>query len=540
MEDFRNVLIFIVGILWGILTSFVGFLCSIFWLLLGVLILIFDVVKCFITRKKVNSSKTTESDNNGARQFKLNADKQHSASQRLFPKWWKRFTSIPKSCMISLACGYLICLLSAYTYTGISPNDLDVFIFSLSLVQLLSFLLILPISLKLIAKDRDRMILRICYIPILSYIGLLEVIELCSNAIPGCSYHDIGYLLFFKVIICFGMINVLFKDDDSNLDSSMIRSLILKHYPVMALSFIIVAFIPFGIQIPSFIDEKLDAYSYKSRGESAQTVVDTILAENVSAENNRKVKSPSLSFKKLNLSMNFDLVDELIQEEISNGEYKLTIEKSYSLFDTVHVYTEKPKKIYDRYLESYTQTNNCGIEDYFSNSVEEYSNNQHFIKGGLKSFKSVLQKEDVTIYLFENEDKLSAIYIAKKYSYGENALDLKSLVELYRSKYGEAERFVKYNEVSNVATPDEEHYYWQFQNGLIYISKYCILYVENSFLDLLNRSHERYLSNQAAARENSRLEMIEKKKRMKIEAMEKARRDSLQKVRERQKTLEDI
>jgi hypothetical protein len=384
------------------------------------------------------------------------------------------------------------------------------------------------------------MILRICYIPILSYIGLLEVIELCSNAIPGCSYHDIGYLLFFKVIICFGMINVLFKDDDSNLDSSMIRSLILKHYPVMALSFIIVAFIPFGIQIPSFIDEKLDAYSYKSRGESAQTVVDTILAENVSAENNRKVKSPSLSFKKLNLSMNFDLVDELIQEEISNGEYKLTIEKSYSLFDTVHVYTEKPKKIYDRYLESYTQTNNCGIEDYFSNSVEEYSNNQHFIKGGLKSFKSVLQKEDVTIYLFENEDKLSAIYIAKKYSYGENALDLKSLVELYRSKYGEAERFVKYNEVSNVATPDEEHYYWQFQNGLIYISKYCILYVENSFLDLLNRSHERYLSNQAAARENSRLEMIEKKKRMKIEAMEKARRDSLQKVRERQKTLEDI
>jgi hypothetical protein len=350
------------------------------------------------------------------------------------------------------------------------------------------------------------MILRICYIPILTYIGLLEVIELCSNAIPGCSYHDIGYLLFFKAIIYFGMINVLFQDEDSNIDPSMIRSVILKHYPVMALSFIIVALIPFSIQIRIFIDRELDAYSYKSCGEAAQVVVDTILADNVSVENNREVKSPFLSFKKLNLSMDFDLVDELIQEEISNGEYNLTIEKSYNLFDTIHVYTEKPqntddndclKSVYDynNYIERYNQSNNSEIEECFSNAVVECVNNQHSIRGRLKCFKSALYEEVVTIYLFENDDKLSAMYIANPIRRYE---DLKALVELHKNKYGEVERFVKYNAVLNEAAPDDEHYYWRFQNGLIYISENCILYVENSFIDLLNRSHERYISNQAA------------------------------------------
>lgn len=506
MEDFRNILIIIMGILWGIITSFIGFLCSIFWLLLGVLIIVLDVVKYFVTRLKRETPKTADPENNITLQFKPNVDKHSPQSQSFFPKWWKRFTSIPKSCMISLACGYLICLFSAYTYTEISPNDLDVFIFSISLIQLLLLLLILLISRKLITKNRDRMILRICYIPILTYIGLLEVIELCSNAIPGCSYHDIGYLLFFKAIIYFGMINVLFQDEDSNIDPSMIRSVILKHYPVMALSFIIVALIPFSIQIRIFIDRELDAYSYKSCGEAAQVVVDTILADNVSVENNREVKSPFLSFKKLNLSMDFDLVDELIQEEISNGEYNLTIEKSYNLFDTIHVYTEKPqntddndclKSVYDynNYIERYNQSNNSEIEECFSNAVVECVNNQHSIRGRLKCFKSALYEEVVTIYLFENDDKLSAMYIANPIRRYE---DLKALVELHKNKYGEVERFVKYNAVLNEAAPDDEHYYWRFQNGLIYISENCILYVENSFIDLLNRSHERYISNQAA------------------------------------------
>jgi hypothetical protein len=412
----------------------------------------------------------------------------------------------------------------------------------ISLLQAVIVALILCFTLKNTASEEDKDILKVCYIPIISYLGLIEMIELKLHFISDVPLDDLGESLYFKICICFITISILLFQGHETFRPLKIITLIMKQYKIVASIFgsLLIILISLEVSYKLYCEYKLrESRIYY---EFLQSQIQNSLSNNEKIKRSRNNQNPILSFKKVQLSMDFSQIDELVKDKISESEYFLSIENAYNLLDTIQLNRDVSVQIFNlnttiRYLYAQSNSNVGNIGDNFSNAKYNSDSKGKCIRGKLKTFDSDFQNLRATVHLFENDDKVAAIYVDLQ---GYDNAKLKTLKELYSKKYGEPEKFIVYDSELNQILTVSDCFYWRFANGIIYISKRCILYVENSFLDLLNRSHERIRSNQKSMEEVSRLKNIEVEREMRKAAAEKAKRDSLQKVINLQKTFEDI
>jgi hypothetical protein len=210
-------------------------------------------------------------------------------------------------------------------------------------------------------------------------------------------------------------------------------------------------------------------------------------------------RCPDLSFKGIKLGMNITDVDS-VEYNIQQNTYCFPINRDYSnycdadknfdsqKFDSqIQKYVEyyKTRFFYDEPIFDAPQS---GLAYLFGQAIQSNNSEKPNIIGKLLTAKSEIDNKNVTIYIFENMDKVGAILVEVITTHADESFS--SLKELYSKKYGTPEN------VFNVGTQSINAIYWTFKNGTIYLDGKIILYIDSIFISQLQRQSDLFKQEQ--------------------------------------------
>jgi hypothetical protein len=210
-------------------------------------------------------------------------------------------------------------------------------------------------------------------------------------------------------------------------------------------------------------------------------------------------RCPDLSFKGIKLGMNITDVDS-VEYNIQQNTYCFSINRDYSnycdadknfdsqKFDSqTQKYVEyyKTRFFYDEPIFDAPQS---GLAYLFGQAIQSNNSEKPNIIGKLLTAKSEIDNKNVTIYIFENMDKVGAILVEVITTHADESFS--SLKELYSKKYGTPEN------VFNVGTQSINAIYWTFKNGTIYLDGKIILYIDSIFISQLQRQSDLFKQEQ--------------------------------------------
>ncbi|MBD5386901.1 hypothetical protein HDR70_03325 [bacterium] len=201
----------------------------------------------------------------------------------------------------------------------------------------------------------------------------------------------------------------------------------------------------------------------------------------------------TLSFQGIELGSRIDTVSHL---PINNAT-------SYS--DSLKIYSDEPSVIVikssqdivnhilslktiavQEEIDKYPKTNNSDSEfnDYPRCIVNCYSG------------KSVFYDNEISINIIEEQDKIICIIIKPLYSALQHTFqNFDEIYDLYVAKYGTptvGQRSADYFRVDPTDTDGGKYFSWKFKNAEIQLSKYEIVYVDQSFVNQLRLSYLNY------------------------------------------------
>lgn len=260
---------------------------------------------------------------------------------------------------------------------------------------------------------------------------------------------------------------------------------------------------------------------------SKEEAYNTLMESNRRLYRERITKKQDLSFKNLRLGISM----ETAYGYLSN----LDSERKPSKFG--YNFTIKiPEELYDCYL-------NIKYNKVFPYKIPKSFEGVH-LSGMEYRICTEFDNQKVRVDVYGDNGIVRAITI-EGYSSDGHFVNFDSILQLYKSKYGEPEIIKDYSKEKDIYSDYHfkgpvDRYQWHFQNGTIQVSEYGILYISADYIkkvnQLISRATSEYRIRIKVAAEEQRLLKMSKEKEKRSQEYQ----DSIRRVKNHENAINEI
>ncbi len=321
--------------------------------------------------------------------------------------------------------------------------------------------------------------------------------------------------VFYVLFIGFGCLSCDNADiTQIKLSSSVDRRIFIRSSICVLIGYVILFFYP-------NICEAITNHNIRKEKERIEQ--DYLIQQHTNKElqDKRSKEIIELSFKGVKLGMSFDRAKGIIS---NLSDFKGNLNGHYS------VYVCEPQRVFQSVAHVYLSHSETEQSDYDGELIEGTTN---------------IDNQEVSFRILESNGLVFAIvvlpYASNHYNAPEGTFnDFKTLLSLYKAKYGEPEIIDKTffdglaPRTGNYS--DCDYYAWTYKNGAIWMNYNSIVYLTSEFI---KKVEDKYNLEQAEIRQQE-LNMIERQRVEKLKKDSISRIDSINRIKNHQNAINEI